>query len=183
VPDSLGLLEFPKVATHLAGLTGTAPGRVLALALRPLADPETIALALAEAAEAMQILAELGPLPVGDGDDLTPLLERLHAEGMMLAAADFMVVRTAAEAAAACRSALGSSTWPLLQARAAALMPQPQLVAAIRRSIGARGRFSTVRSATLGQLRREAQLVRARIKRQLEGLLADERSPGSSRSS
>ena len=104
VPDSLGLLEFPKVAAHLAGLTGTVPGRVLALALRPLADPETIALALAEAAEAMQILAELGPLPVGDGDDLTPLLERLHAEGMMLAAADFMVVRTAAEAAAACRS-------------------------------------------------------------------------------
>ena len=179
VPDSLGLLEFPKVATHLAGLTGTAPGRVLALALRPLADPETIALALAEAAEAMQILAELGPLPVGDGDDLTPLLERLHAEGMMLAAADFMVVRTAAEAAAACRSALGSSsTWPLLQARAAALMPQPQLVAAIRRSIGARGEILDSASATLGQLRREAQLVRARIKRQLEGLLADERFAG-----
>jgi DNA mismatch repair protein MutS2 len=180
VPDSLGLLEFPKIAAHLAGLTRTAPGRTLALALQPLAHPEAIGLALAEAAEAVQILAELGPLPVGDGDDLTPLLERLHAEGMVLAAADFAALRAAAEAAAACRSALGRSggPWPRLQARAAALMPLPQLVTAIRRSIGARGEILDSASAALGQLRREAQVVRARIKRQLEGLLAEERFAG-----
>jgi DNA mismatch repair protein MutS2 len=179
VPDSLDLLDFTKVAGHLAGLTGTVPGRVLALGLRPLLAPDAVAAALAEAAEAMQILAELGALPVGDGDDLTPLLDSLHAAGMKLPVEAFAAVLAGAEAAAACRQALAcGSGWPRLQARAAALVPLPQLVAAIRRSIGPRGDLLDSASAALAELRREAQVVRARIKRQLEGLLADERYAG-----
>jgi DNA mismatch repair protein MutS2 len=178
-PDSLDLLEFPKVAAHLAGLTRTAPGRALALALRPLADPEAITSALAEAAEAIRILAEQGILPLGDGDDLTPLLERLRTDGMMLPAEAFSAVRAAAEAATACRGALGTGVnWPLLRARALTLVPLPQLVAAIRRTIGLRGEILDSASVTLEELRREAQVLRARIKRQLEGLLADERYAG-----
>lgn len=179
-PDSLDLLEFTKVTAHLAGLTSTAPGRTLAVKLRPLPHPPAITEALAEAAEAMQILGEYGPLPVGSGDDLEPLLDRLHAEGIRLTAVDLVAVRDAAEAAAACRSILdkGSGNWPLLQAKAAALVPMPQLVAAIRRTIGLRGEILDGASAELGQLRREAQTVRARIKRQLEGLLVDERYAG-----
>ncbi|NJC87241.1 MAG: endonuclease MutS2 [Desulfuromonas sp.] len=179
VADSLDLLEFSKVAAHLAGLTRTAPGRALALALRPLAEPAAIAATLAEAAEAMQLLAARGPLPVGDGDDLTALLEQLHVEGLWLSAEAFAAVRGVAEAAAACKTALAESAgWPLLQAHAAALVPLPQLVAAIRRSIGPRGEILDSASAELGRLRREVQTVRARLKRQLEGLLADERYAG-----
>lgn len=179
LPDSLDLLDFTKVAAHLAGLTRTVPGRALALGLRPLTEPAAIASALAEAAEAMLILAEHGLLPVGDGDDLLPLLDSLHVAGMRLPVEAFAQVQAAAEAAAACRQALsGGSGWPLLQSRAAALVPLPQLVAAIRRSIGPRGELLDSASAALADLRREAQVVRARIKRQLEGLLADERYAG-----
>jgi DNA mismatch repair protein MutS2 len=128
----------------------------------------------------MQLLAGPGPLPVGDGDDLTPLLERLHAEGAVVAATDLVAVRAAAEAAAACRKALGAAdgNWPLLQALAAALVPLPQLVATIRRTIGPRGEMLDSASAELGQLRREAQKMRTRIKHQLDGLLTDERYAG-----
>ena len=87
--DSLDLLEFTKVAARLAGLTRTAPGRSLALALRPLAEPDTIATALAEAAEAMRLLAEQGELPLGDVDDLQPLLDGLCTDGMRLPVAAF----------------------------------------------------------------------------------------------
>ncbi len=178
--DSLDLLEFPKVAAHLAGLTRTEPGRSLALALRPLAEPAAISLALSETAEAMLLLAERGLLPVGDGDDLSVLLDRLSVDGALLPAEAFGAIRAAAEAAAACRSALGDAAgnWPLLRARAAGLVPLPQLVAAIRRTVGPRGEILDSASALLGDLRRESQALRARIKRQLEGLLADERYAG-----
>ncbi|MCM2264865.1 MAG: endonuclease MutS2 [Desulfuromonadales bacterium] len=179
LPDSLDLLEFPKVTAQLAGLTRTGPGRAMALALRPLAERSAIDTALAEAAEAMQLLAARGLLPVGDGDDLAVLLAQLHVEGIWLSAEVFAAVRAVAEAAAACKAALTDSAgWPLLRARAMALVPLPQLVVAIRRSIGPRGEILDSASAELGHLRREVQSVRARLKRQLEGLLADERYAG-----
>jgi len=178
--DSLDLLEFPKVISHIAGLTCTVPGRALAADLMPGLDPTASATALAEAAEAMQFLSEAGVLPVGDGDDLTPLLERLHAEGATVTVTELLAVRAAAEAAAACRKTLGDceGDWPLLQARAATLVPLPRLVATIRRTLGPRGEMLDSASVELGQLRQEAHKLRARIKRQLEGLLADERYAG-----
>ena len=179
VSDSLDLLEFPKVAAHLAGLTRTAPGRTLALALQPLVDCTAIAAALAEASEAMLLLAEHGALTVGNGDDLLPLLEQSRVEGVWLPAEAFAAVRGTLEAAAECKAVLaGGDGWPLLQTRAAALVPMPQLVTAIRRSLGPRGEILDSASRELGQLRRELQTVRARLKRQLEGLLADERYAG-----
>jgi DNA mismatch repair protein MutS2 len=179
LPDSLDLLEFPKVAAHLAALTRTSPGRDLALALRPLAEPVAITMALDEAAEAMGVLAEQGLLPLGAGDDLSPLLDRLHVDGTVLPAEAFEAIRAAAETAASCRSAFGNGDdWPLLRARAAGLVPLPQLVAAIRRAVGPRGEILDSASVMLGDLRREAQVMRARIKRQLEGLLVDERYAG-----
>lgn len=179
LPDSLDLLEFSKVAAHLAGLTRTGPGRALALALQALADSTAIATALAEAAEAMQLLVGRGPLPVGDGDDLLPLLDSLQVEGTWLPAEAFAAVLAAVEAAAACRAALADSDGsPLLRARSLDLVPLPQLAAAIRRSIGPRGEILDSASTELGHLRREVQIVRARLKRQLEGLLADERYAG-----
>jgi DNA mismatch repair protein MutS2 len=127
----------------------------------------------------MLFLAAKGTLPVGDGDDLIPLLEQLHVEGVRLPAEGFAAVRGALEAAAACKASLaGGDGWPLLQARAAALVPLPQLVAVIRRSLGPRGEILDSASSELGRLRCDVQTTRARLKRQLEGLLADERYVG-----
>lgn len=178
-PDSLALLEFIKVAAHLAGLTRTVPGRSLALALRPLVDRAGIDMLLAEAGEALTILGELGLLPTGEGDDLLSLLEAVQAEGARLPAEAFAAVRSAAEAAAACRSVLaGGDGWPRLRGRATGLVPLPKLVDAIRRTFGARGEILDSASGELASLRRDVQAVRSRIKRQLEGLLLDERYAG-----
>ncbi|TLM67337.1 MAG: endonuclease MutS2 [Deltaproteobacteria bacterium] len=176
--DSLDLLEFPRIAGHLAGLTRTAAGRGLALGLEPLNDRAAITTALNEAVEAIRLLGEKGPLPVGDGDDLLPLLDAAAIEGRRLPVEAFAPIRGAAEAAAACRAALAGSAWPLLGAHAASLVPLPQLVDAIRRSIGPRGELLDGASSELGRLRREAREVRARIKRQLDALLLDERYAG-----
>ena len=179
-PDSLELLEFPAVAARLAGYTQTTPGRGLALDLRPLAEAEEVAAALAEAGEAMRLLAEAGPLPVGDGDDLSGLFARVQVEGTLLDAGELVAVRHAAEAAAACRALLGRAggDWPRLRERAAALVPLPELVGAIRRAIGGHGELLDSASAELARLRREILAARARIRRQLEGVLTDERYAG-----
>jgi len=177
--DSLRLLEFPKIVAHLAGLTRTVPGRNLALALRPLTERPEIDVLLAEAAEAMRLLASKGLLPVGAGEDLEPLLEPLRIEGIRLPVETFCAVRAALEATNACRDVLADSdSWPLLAARAAQLVPIPQLAATIRRTIGARGEILDSASAELGRLRRESRTVRERLKRQLEGLLSEERYAG-----
>jgi DNA mismatch repair protein MutS2 len=177
--DSLRLLEFPKLVAQLAGLTQTVPGRTLALELRPFSGRPAMDTALAEAAEAMRLLAENGPLPLGDGDDLAPLLEPLHVEGVRLPVEALTAVRAALEAAAACRAVLaGNSSWPLLGGHAARLAAMSPLVTAIRRSIGPRGEILDSASSELARLRRETQVVRSRLKRQLEGMLTDERYAG-----
>lgn len=178
-PDHLEPLEFVTVAEYLGGLTRTGPGRSLALAIKPLRDRDASEGALAEAAEAMELLAVLGPLPVGDGEDLAPLLEATRAEGTRLPVDSFAIVQAAAEAAAACRSVMGAGIgWPRLRGRVDELVPLPRLVAAIRRCIGARGELLDGASAELARLRSEIRTVRARIKRQLDGLLSDERYAG-----
>lgn len=177
--DSLELLEFHRVTACLAGLARSAPGRALALGLRPASEPAAVAALLSEAAEAMTFLGERGALPVGDGEDLGPLLEQAQLDGAILPVETFSQIRAAAEAAAACRAALADDAdRPLLRTRAAALVPLPQLLAAIRRSIGGRGDILDSASGELASLRREAQVVRGRLKRLLEGLLGDERYAG-----
>jgi DNA mismatch repair protein MutS2 len=177
--ESLNLLEFDKVIKYLAGRTQTTYGRAAAAGLVPMQDRGLIVTALAEAEEAVRILGETGPLPVGQGEDLLPQLEGLRIEGRRLEPEFLLEVLQAIEAARSCRKLLlGKEDIPLLQELGRKLTPLPDLAGDIRRSIGPRGEVLDTASAQLGDLRRQVQVERGRIKRQLSGLLEDERFQG-----
>lgn len=177
--ESLTLLEFDKVVKFLAGRTQTVCGRTAALGLVPMRQRDRIATALAEAAEALLLLTEGGPLPVGQGEDLLPQLEGLRIEGRRLDAEFLLEVLQAIEAGQSCRKRLlERHATPLLQALGRQLTPLPDLAGDIRRSIGRRGEILDTASMQLGDLRRQVQSERGRIKRQLSALLEEERLQG-----
>ncbi len=177
--ESLTLLEFDKVIRFLAGRTQTACGRKAAAGLVPMLERERIVNALAEAQEVLRILDEEGPLPVGQGEDLQPCLEGLRIEGRRLDAESLLEVLLAIEAAQSCRKRLlDKQSAPLLQELAYGLTPLPDLAGDIRRSIGRRGEILDSASFQLGDLRRQLQVERGRIKRQLSALLEAEKYQG-----
>jgi DNA mismatch repair protein MutS2 len=177
--DSLKLLEFDKVVNALAGRTQTSGGAVAARGLVPMQDRRQIETALAEALEALCILTEHGPLPVGQGRDLVPLLDGLKIEGRRLEPESLLEVKKAIDAAQSCRQVLlRQEQTPLLGALGGELVPLPELAGDIRRSIGLRGEILDTASSQLGDLRQQVQVERNRIKRQLSGLLEDESLQG-----
>ncbi|MGW8312108.1 MAG: endonuclease MutS2 [Desulfuromonadales bacterium] len=177
--DSLVQLEFAKVVELVAGKTQTPYGHALAEALIPGIERSQIEASLREALESGALMQEGGPLPVGSGMDLLPPLGRLQTEGLRLEAEVLREVQAALETAASCRQRLlKSESCPTLQIYARQLIPIPELVAEIRRSIGSRAEILDSASFELGDLRESLKRERSRVKRQLEQLLQDERLQG-----
>ena len=177
--DSLVQLEYAKVVELVVGKTQTPYGRALAAALVPFGERSRIEEALQEAQEAGRLLEDDGPLPLGSGTDLLPHLERLQTEGLSLAPDVLRDVQAALEAAAACRQQLQQSELaPRLLAFAQRLVALPELAAEIRSSIGPRAEILDSASFELADLRDSLKGERSRVKRQLEGLLQDDRLQG-----
>ena len=172
--ETLRVLEYDKVRQLLAGFTATPPGRERALALQPL-PPEEVAEGLAEVAEMAAAMTVGGRPPVGGCRDLRQALRELHAEGSWLLPEALLEVLASIEAAQACRRYFaGQEQLPRLTGRAQALAPLKELGRELRASLGARGEILDSASFELGEIRRELQQTRGRIKRLLEGLLAAE---------
>ena len=173
--ESLAQLEFPAIVKTLAGRTQTPYGRQRALDLRPLWDHQEILEALQEAEESRSLLENEGPLPVGNGIDLKEHLAELHIDGLLLEPEFLREVRFAIEAAAACRTRLlASETTPRLTELTQQLTPLPDLAQDIRRCIGPRDEILDNASFELGDLRRQLQRERGRVKNQLERLLGSD---------
>ncbi len=179
VEEALFQLEFPKVTARLAGYTQTPYGYALAEQLRPFKEPVAMRLSLQEADEAISLLVDQVLLPVGSGVDLLPELERVRTEGVRMTGEALQNVRLALEAVAGCRTSLvGRSDVPALRRYAEDLVPMPELSEEIRLSIGPRGEVLDTASLALSDLRQQLQKERARVKRQLENLLADDNLQG-----
>ncbi len=177
--DSLVQLEFAKVVELVIGRTQTQYGRALAVALKPYEDRHQISSALAEAAEAGQLLQKGGPLALGSGVDLLPYLEQLRTEGLRLEAEVLREIQAVAEVAVTCRrQLLASETCCCLRPLAEKLVALPGLAAEIRRSIGPRAEILDTASFELADLRDSLKQERNRVRRLLDKLLHDERLQG-----
>jgi len=179
IEEALRVLEYDKVRQLLAGFTVSAPGRERAEALLPELSAEEVSASLAAISEMVALVAEQGSPPLGGCRDLRDALRRLRAEGSWLPPEELLEVLSSVEAAEACRHFfLERERAPLLAGEAAGLVALRALGRSLRASIGPRGEILDSASFELGELRREIQQLRARIKRMLEDLMASDALAG-----
>lgn len=177
--EALRVLEFDKVRQLLAGFTVSAPGRELAIYLEPLPSAEAVANQLAEVGEMVALLSVAGPPPAGGNRDLRPLLVQLRAEGTWLPAEGLLEVLSSCEAAGACRSHLAAhAEMPLLAALGQSLAPLRELRAELVHCLGPRGEILDRASFELGEIRRDIQSLRQRLRKALEEMLGSEALAG-----
>ena len=82
-PRALELLELPEILDRLAGVAGSEPGRLQALALRPSADPDEVAARQALTTEAVAILEQSAEPDLAGARDVRPAVE-VAARGSVL---------------------------------------------------------------------------------------------------
>lgn len=176
--ESQRLLEFDKVVALLAGFAVTGPGRELLQALGPLEGAAAVTASLELCGEMRRHLERAGTPPVGGSCDLLDYLRQVRAEGSWLPPAALLEVRSSLEAAAGCRRAFAAGDLPGLQALSGGLTECRSVARELQQSIGPRGEILDSASFELGELRRDIQQLRARIRRSLENLLARESLAG-----
>lgn len=174
--DSLVQLEFAKVVRLISGKTQTSFGKILVEEMSPKTDLSLIQTAFMEAAEAVQIFQEDGPLPLGSAPDVLLFLEHLRAEGSKLEALALRDIQETLDAVKECKTHLQQSeNCEVLRPLAHQLSPIPELAYQIKRSIGSRGEILNSASAELADLRDKLKQERSTIKRHLEKLLNSEK--------
>jgi DNA mismatch repair protein MutS2 len=167
---SIALLEFPLVRERLAAATGFPPGRRLAEALVPAADPVLVEIGLEETTQARALLTERPSAGIGGAHDIGPAVERA-ARGGRLDAAQFAAIAATIEAAARLRDILADDRRPLLHELARSLHPLPALRSTLERSFDPAGELLDTASPRLGGLRRATRIAYERLRSRLEQLV------------
>jgi len=167
---SIALLEFPLIRERLAAAAGFGPGRRLAAAIAPSADPVLVEIGLDETSQTRELLAEKPQAGIGGAADIGPAVERA-ARGGRLDAAQFASIATTLEAGSRLRDALAGDRRPLLNALARDLHGLPALRSTLERSFDPVGELLDTASARLGGLRRATRHAYERLRSRLEQLV------------
>ncbi len=169
-PKSIALLEFPLVRQRLAAATGFPPGRRLAEALLPAADPILVEIGLDETSQVRALLAEHPSAGIGGAHDIGPAIERA-ARGGRLDAVQFADISQTLEAAGRLRDVLAADRRPLLHDLSRTLHPLPGLRSTLERSFDPTGELLDTASPRLGALRRATRIAYERLRSRLEQLV------------
>ncbi len=167
---SIDLLEFPLIRERLAAATGFPPGRRLAEALAPSADPVLVAQGLEETSQVRALLSDRPGVGIGGAHDIGPAVERA-ARGGRLDPAQFVAIADTIEAGARLRDALAEDRRPLLRELSRTLHPLPSLRSTLDRSFDPAGELLDTASARLGGLRRATRLAYERLRSRLDQLV------------
>src|SRR5205809_227455 len=172
-PRSLALLEFPLVRERLAAATSFPPGRRLAEALEPSAEPVLVARGLDETDQARSLLAERPGVGIGAAHDIGPWVERA-ARGGRLDPAHFLEIAETLDAVARLGTALADERRSLLRDLGHQLHALPALRSTLARSFDPAGELLDTASARLGGLRAAVRIAYDRLRRRLDALVGSE---------
>ena len=167
---SIALLEFPLVRERLAAATGFPPGRRLAEALQPVADPVLVEIGLEETTQVRALLAEHPSAGIGGAHDIGPAVERA-VRGGRLDAAQFAAIAQTLEAAGRLRDTLATDRRLLLHELSRSLHPLPGLRSTLERSFDPTGELLDTASPRLGSLRRATRVAYERLRSRMEQLV------------
>jgi DNA mismatch repair protein MutS2 len=167
-------LEYEAIRALLAGHAGSAMGRDLVSALRPLTDPARVQAELDLTSEGVTVLERAGRQPYHDLPDVREILPRARVAGLHLEPLELSAVASFAEGAGeiAVRVARVEGA-PRLTAEAATLEPQAALAGAIRRAILPSGEVADDASPRLADLRRSLLRARAALHSLMDSYLRD----------
>jgi DNA mismatch repair protein MutS2 len=164
---SLALLEFPLIRARLADATGFEPGRRLAEAVEPSAEPVLVARGLEETSQTRAFVAGHPGAGIGGSKDIGPWIERA-ARGGRLDPHHFLEIADTLEAASRLGDALSGDKRPLLRDLAREIHPLPSLRSTLQRSFDATGELLDTASPRLGGLRRAVRIAYERLRTRLE---------------
>jgi DNA mismatch repair protein MutS2 len=171
---SLRTLEFHKVLDILAEETACSLGRELVLALRPTSDAETAQTRQRETAEAADLLAKRGNVPLGGISDIRPLLQRA-AIGGVLDPTELLDIVNTAESGRHLRGFLqkaGLDLIPTLMPYADRIGQFVELENAVRRAIAANGLVNDNASPELAKLRSRRRSTEQRLHDRLNAYIS-----------
>ncbi|MFM8545294.1 MAG: endonuclease MutS2 [Vulcanococcus sp.] len=170
--EALELLEWPRLAQHLAGFASTALGRQRCLALPLAPSPEASARLLAETTEliALDGLTE-GGLSFQGVADLSRTLQ-ICAKGGTASGDDLLAVATTLAAARRLRRQIDEPALrPVCSALVEELRTLPELEQRLYFCLEESGRVADRASPALGELRRQLAAVRQERRERLNGLM------------
>ncbi|GDX71857.1 endonuclease MutS2 [Cyanobium sp.] len=170
--EALELLEWPRLAQHLAGFASTALGRERCLGLPLAPSPEASARLLAETTEliALDGLTE-GGLSFQGVADLSRTLQ-ICAKGGIASGDDLLAVATTLAAARRLRRQIDDPALrPVCSALVEELRTLPELEQRLHFCLEESGRVADRASPALGELRRQLAAVRQERRDRLNGLM------------
>ncbi len=170
---TISVLEFPAVRERLAGLTSFPPGRRLAEALLPSADPIVVARSLDETDEARSLLEERPGVGLGAARDIGPAIDRA-ARGGRLDPAQFVAIGETLDATARLGAALAEDRRALLRGLTRELHPLSAVRSTLARSFDPAGELLDTASARLGGLRAAVRVAFDRLRRRLDTIVGGE---------
>ncbi|TAL07307.1 MAG: endonuclease MutS2 [Chloroflexota bacterium] len=167
------LLEFPLIRERLAAHTSFGPGRRLAEALEPSAEPVIVARSLDETDQARALIEERPGVGIGGAHDIGPWVDRA-TRGGRLEPAQFLELADTIEAATRLRLVLAEDRRPLLRELAGRLHPLPSLRATLARAFDPAGELLDTASPKLGPLRNAVRIAYDRLRRRLDTLVTSD---------
>ena len=182
-PDVLDQLEFPRALAEVAARAVGPLGAAAVRARVPSSDLAAIRASLAAVTELQGLLAAGDPFRPEPIEDVTPLLDEIRPEGVVLDALALMEIGRAFEAMRLVRAELArvEERAPLVAALAV-LVPPPRLGRDLLQTFESDGRVCDGADAGVDRARRHMRDARGRLiqvlERTLRGLAAHETSPG-----
>ena len=170
---SLEVLGFSRVVKLLAKKCVTVPGRDRARGMQPEISLHAVEEMQRKLVEILAILESSERLPIGELENLTPLLSRSAVEGSALEPLELLSLsRSARMADDILRHEKGHhDDRPLLHAITRGLDPLLSLQIAVAKTIDTEGEVLDGASAELAAIRKEIEATRAEVRRILDGYL------------
>jgi len=170
-PETLNLLEWPRLCRHLATFTATSLGTTAAKRLpipKTRAESEVL---LAQTVEVAQLESTVGGLQFGGIRDIGVALERAKVQAILSGDELLEIATTLAGTRRLRRQIDSRDDLPVLQALVENLRTFPELEQEIHRCIDDRGKVADSASEKLGGVRRQLKVVRDRIYTKLQSIL------------
>ena len=169
-PSTLRALEFDAIVEQLAALTAFAPGRELAAATVPAAEPALVGLLGDQTDEAARLLEEQAQAGIGGARDIRASLERARRGGR-LAAQELLDVAETLYASGRFAERLSGWRGRHLAEVRDELDDAPALQERIRRSVDESGELLDSASSQLATIRKRLRTAQDRVRERLNTML------------